>query len=154
VAGPVALGHRRLSIIDLSDAAAQPMAYADDRYWVTYNGEIYNYLELRDELAALGHVLHTRSDTEVLLAAHAEWGEGALDRLNGMFALVIWDKAAQTIFAARDRFGIKPLYMFAAASGIAFASEIKQLIGLPGFAPRLNVARAYDFLSAGIMEHT
>jgi asparagine synthase (glutamine-hydrolysing) len=153
-AGPVALGHRRLSIIDLSEAAAQPMAYAAGRYWVTYNGEIYNYLELRDELIGLGHAFRTYSDTEVLLAAYAAWGDGALDRLYGMFAFVIWDQAGQTVFAARDRFGIKPLYMFAASGGIAFASEIKQLIGLPGFVPRLNIARAYDFLSAGIMEHT
>jgi asparagine synthase (glutamine-hydrolysing) len=154
VAGPVALGHRRLSIIDLSAAAAQPMEYADGRYWVTYNGELYNYLELREELTALGHAFRTRSDTEVLLAAYAQWGDGALDRLLGMFALVIWDEAAQAAFVARDRFGIKPLYTFATPSGIAFASEIKQLIGLPGFVARLNIARAYDFLSSGIMEHT
>ena len=153
-AGPVALGHRRLSIIDLSEAAQQPMAYADDRYWIVYNGEIYNYLELRDELARLGHRFTTRSDTEVLLAAYAEWGEAALDRLVGMFAFVLWDLRQQTAFAARDRFGIKPLYLFATGRGVAFASEIKQLIALDGFAARLNLARAYDFLASGIMEHT
>ena len=91
-AGPVALGHRRLSIIDLSDAAQQPMSYADGRYWVVYNGEIYNYLELREELRAAGHSFRTRSDTEVLLAALAQWGEAALDRLVGMFAFVLWDQ--------------------------------------------------------------
>ena len=112
-AGPVALGHRRLSIIDLSDAAQQPMSYADGRYWIVYNGEIYNYLELRDELQAAGHQFRTRSDTEVLLAAYVQWGEAALDRLVGMFAFVIWDREAQIAFAARDRFGIKPLYFFA-----------------------------------------
>src|SRR5665213_3377566 len=153
-AGLVALGHRRLSIIDLSEAAAQPMSYDDGRYWVVYNGEIYNYIELRRELEGAGHHFHTQSDTEVLLAAYAEWGEAALDRLVGMFALVIWDKAAQVAFAARDRFGVKPLYLFATASGVAFASEIKQLIGLPGFTARLNIPRVYDFLSAGIMDHT
>ena len=153
-AGLVALGHRRLSIIDLSEAAAQPMSYADGRYWVVYNGEIYNYIELRRELEGAGHRFHTQSDTEVLLAAYAEWGEAALDRLVGMFAFVIWDEAAQVAFAARDRFGVKPLYLFAAASGVAFASEIKQLIGLPGFTARLNIPRVYDFLSAGIMDHT
>jgi asparagine synthase (glutamine-hydrolysing) len=153
-AGPVALGHRRLSIIDLSAAALQPMSYAGGRYWVIYNGEIYNYLELRDELAGLGHRFTTRSDTEVLLAAYAQWGEAALDRLVGMFAFVLWDDLSQTVFAARDRFGIKPLYVFASAAGIAFASEIKQFLGLPGFSRTLNLARAYDFLSAGIMEHT
>jgi asparagine synthase (glutamine-hydrolysing) len=153
-AGPVALGHRRLSIIDLSDAALQPMAYCNDRYWVVYNGEIYNYLELREELSELGHAFRTRSDTEVLLAALAQWGEAALERLVGMFAFVVWDGAAQSAFAARDPFGIKPLYYFATARGIAFASEIKQFAGLPGYSPHLNLARAYDFLSAGIMEHT
>jgi asparagine synthase (glutamine-hydrolysing) len=153
-AGPVALGHRRLSIIDLSEAAAQPMEYADERYWISYNGEIYNYLELREELAAAGHRFRTRSDTEVLLAAYAEWGEAALDRLVGMFAFVLWDAKAEVALAARDRFGVKPLYLFATARGIAFASEIKQLIGLPGFVARLNIARAYDFLSSGSIDHT
>ena len=154
VAGPVALGHRRLSIIDLSDAAAQPMSYAEGRYWITYNGEIYNYLELRDELSGLGHRFQTQSDTEVLLAAYAEWGAGALDRLIGMYAFVVWDTQAQTVFAVRDPFGIKPLYYFTTSHGVAFASEIKQFIGIAGFSPRLNLARAYDFLSSGIMEHT
>jgi asparagine synthase (glutamine-hydrolysing) len=153
-AGPVALGHRRLSIIDLSDAAAQPMAYADGRYWITYNGEIYNYLELRETLTALGHAFCTRSDTEVLLAAYAEWGEAAVDRVVGMFAFVIWDSRTQTVFAARDRFGVKPLYTVAHSAGVAFASEIKQFIGLSGFTARLNLPRACDFLSSGIMEHT
>lgn len=152
--GPAALGHRRLSIIDLSDAAQQPMSYADGRYWIVYNGEIYNYLELREELRAAGHTFCTRSDTEVLLAAWAQWGEAALDRLVGMFAFVLWDQEAQIAFAARDHFGVKPLYFFAAGGGLAFASEIKQFLALPGFSARLNIARAYDFLSSGIMEHT
>src|SRR5580698_10574296 len=98
VAGPVALGHRRLSIIDLSDAALQPMEYANGRYWIVFNGEIYNYLELRDELAAAGHCFRTQSDTEVLLAAYAQWGEAALERLIGMFAFVLWDAKAQVAF--------------------------------------------------------
>jgi asparagine synthase (glutamine-hydrolysing) len=153
-AGPIAVGHRRLSIIDLSDAGSQPMGYADGRYWVTYNGEIYNYRELRDELTAGGYCFQTQSDTEVLLAAYAHWGEAALDRLVGMFAFVLWDAKCQVVFAARDRFGVKPLYIFAAPRGVAFASEIKQFALLPGFTARLNVARAYDFLSAGIMDHT
>jgi asparagine synthase (glutamine-hydrolysing) len=153
-AGPVALGHRRLSIIDLSDAARQPMSYADGRYWIVYNGEIYNYLELRAELRAAGRLFRTQSDTEVLLAAYAHWGEAALDRLVGMFAFVLWDNQAQVAFAARDHFGIKPLYFFVTPDGIAFASEIKQFCILPGFSARLNIARAYDFLASGIMEHT
>jgi asparagine synthase (glutamine-hydrolysing) len=154
IAGPLALGHLRLSIIDLSDNAAQPMAYADRRFWITYNGEIYNYIELRGELIDRGHVFRTASDTEVLLAAYAEWGEAALDRLAGMFAFVIWDADEQTIFAARDRFGIKPLYLYAASGGVALASEIKQILPLPGFAARLNLARTYDFLSSGVTDHT
>ena len=154
VCGPLALGHRRLSIIDLSDAATQPMSSADGRLWVTYNGEIYNYIELREELAAAGYRFLTTSDTEVLLAAYAHWGESALDHLVGMFAFVLWDNEAQTVFAARDRFAIKPLYLYASSQGVAFASEIKQLVALPGFSARLNMARAYDFLSAGIMDHT
>lgn len=154
LAGSVALGHRRLSIIDLSDAAQQPMDYAEERYWIVYNGEIYNHLELRDELAALGHRFRTRSDTEVLLAALAEWGEAALERCIGMFAFVLWDRVAHSLIAARDRFAIKPLYFFATSRGIAFASEIKQFIGLEGFSAHLNIPRAYDFLVAGIMEHT
>jgi asparagine synthase (glutamine-hydrolysing) len=153
-AGPVALGHRRLSIIDLSDTAAQPMSYAGGRYWIVYNGEIYNYLELRCELEAAGHRFTTQSDTEVLLAAYAHWEEAALDRLIGMFSFVIWDRFTQVAFAARDRFAIKPLYVLACPTGIALASEIKQLIGLPGHAARLNIPRVHDFLSAGIMDHT
>jgi asparagine synthase (glutamine-hydrolysing) len=152
--GPVTLGHRRLSIIDLSDAALQPMSYANGRYWIVYNGEIYNYVELREELQEAGHRFMTQSDTEVLLAAYAHWGEAALDRFVGMFAFVLWDQQKQVVFAARDHFGIKPLYLFVTPIGLAFASEIKQFIGLPGFVARLNVARAYDFLSSGIMEHT
>ena len=153
-AGPVALGHRRLSIIDLSDAALQPMSYADGRYWIVYNGEVYNYVELRDELEAAGYRFRTRSDTEVLLAAYAHWGETALERLVGMFAFVLWDHQAQIAFAARDHFGVKPLYFFVASNAVAFASEIKQFRGLPGFSPQLNIPRAYDFLASGIMEHT
>ena len=152
--GPLALGHRRLSIIDLSDAAAQPMSYGDGRYRIVYNGEIYNYIELRRELMGLGRRFHTQSDTEVLLAAYDEWGEAALDRLDGMFGLVIWDARARVAFAARDRFGIKPLYFYSTPQGLALASEIKQLAGLPGFTARMNIARTYDFLASGIMDHT
>jgi asparagine synthase (glutamine-hydrolysing) len=153
-AGLVALGHRRLSIIDLSDAALQPMSFGKDRYWIVYNGEIYNYLELRDELQQQGYRFRTKSDTEVLLAAYACWGEAALDRLVGMFAFVLWDEKAQVVFAARDRFAIKPLYLWATPTGVAFASEIKQFIGLKGFSAQVNIARAYDFLAGGVLDHT
>lgn len=153
-AGPVALGHRRLAIIDLDVRAAQPMPTPDDRYWLVYNGEIYNYLELREELAAKGVTFRTTSDSEVLLAGYAQWGERVLDRLLGMFTILIWDQKEQRLFAARDRFGIKPLYFVANAHGVALGSEIKQLMGLPGVAAAINVARAYDFLSAGYTDHS
>lgn len=153
-AGPVALGHRRLSIIDLDARADQPMATPDGRYWLVYNGEIYNYLELRAELAAKGVTFRTSSDSEVLLAGFALWGPAVLDRLLGMFAFVIWDVREQKLFAARDRFGIKPLFFAASREGVAFGSEIKQLHGLPGVGARINTARAYDFLSAGYTDHS
>jgi asparagine synthase (glutamine-hydrolysing) len=152
--GPLALGHRRLAIIDLSEAGRQPMPYDDGRYWLVFNGEIYNYVELRCELEAAGRVFHTQSDSEVLVGAYAQWGESSLDRLFGMFAFVIWDACERRLFAARDRFGIKPLYWAAAPHGIAFSSEIKQLLNLPGVSRAANVARLRDFLASGISEHT
>lgn len=152
--GPLALGHRRLSIIDVEDRAAQPMQAADGRFWITYNGEIYNYLELRQELVDRGVRFETTSDTEVLLKAFVEWGEDVLPRLIGMFAFVIWDARDNTLFAARDRYGIKPLFFHSGAQGLAFASEIKQLLGLPGLGTKMNMPRVYDFLSSGITDHT
>jgi asparagine synthase (glutamine-hydrolysing) len=151
--GPVVLGHRRLAIIDVSEAARQPMTYQDGRYWAVYNGEIYNYPELRDELERAGRLFRTKSDTEVLLAAYAEWGEACLHRFVGMFAFVLYDRSAQRLFAARDRFAVKPLYYFRSSQGLAFASEIKQLLGLPGVTARLRPANAFDFLSSGITDH-
>jgi asparagine synthase (glutamine-hydrolysing) len=153
-AGPVALGHRRLAIIDLSEAGLQPMADASGRYHLVLNGEIYNYLELRDELRAKGHQFSSDTDSEVLLAAYREWGEDCLHRFLGMFAFLIWDEREQILFAARDRFGIKPLYVAVNQRGIAFASEIKQLLGLPGLSGRMNLARVRDFLAAGMSDHT
>jgi asparagine synthase (glutamine-hydrolysing) len=152
--GPLALGHRRLAIIDLTESGHQPMSYGDGRYWLVFNGEIYNYVELRRELEAAGRAFHTQSDSEVLVAAYAQWGESSLDRLLGMFAFLIWDAREQQLFAARDRFGIKPLYWVATPRGIAFASEIKQLLNLPGVSRAANVARLRDFLASGISEHT
>lgn len=151
----VGMGHRRLSIVDLSSGGTQPMASADGRYWVTYNGEIYNHVELRQELARLGHSFRSTSDTEVLLAAYASWGRQSLERFNGMFAFVLYDRQERTVFAARDRFGVKPLYYWRAPGGsLHFASEIKQFVGLPGWHSRLNGARAYDFLAWGLSDHT
>jgi asparagine synthase (glutamine-hydrolysing) len=152
--GPIALGHRRLAIIDTSDAGLQPMADPSGRFHLAFNGELYNYLELREELRRRGEIFHTETDSEVLLRAYIVWGEAALDRFRGMFAFVIWDDARKRIFAARDRFGIKPLYIVATPQGIAFASEIKQFLGLPGLSGRMNLARVYDFLANGISDHT
>lgn len=153
-AGPLALGHRRLSILDLDERAAQPMSCAQERYWLTFNGEIYNFIELRDRLEALGGAFRTTSDTEVLIQAYAHWGEGMLDALRGMFAFVIYDAERNRLFAARDRFGIKPIYYFSGDRGLAFGSEIKQLIDLPGFSRRVNLPRAHDYLAAGFTDHT
>jgi asparagine synthase (glutamine-hydrolysing) len=127
----VCLGHRRLSIIDTSIAGHQPMLSADGRYVITFNGEIYNYLELKKQLESKGHRFRTDTDTEVLIAAFAEWGEGCLKYLNGMFAFAIWDEQQRRLTIARDRLGIKPLY-FAQTEGptrsFIFASEIKAIL--------------------------
>jgi len=153
-AGPVALGHRRLAIIDTSDAGLQPMADPSGQLHLIFNGELYNYVELREELKACGEVFQTKTDGEVLLRAYAIWGETALSRFRGMFAFAIWDDVRKRVFVARDRFGIKPLYMVNTAQGVAVASEIKQLLGLPGLTTRMNLARTYDFLVSGIADHT
>ena len=153
-AGPVALGHRRLAIIDVSDAGLQPMEDASGRFHLIFNGEIYNYIELREEMRAKGEVFVSESDSEVLLRAYMLWGEDALPRLRGMFAFLIWDDRDKTLFAARDRYGIKPLYLYSMPRGVAFASEVKQLLGLPGLSGRMNIARIHDFLASGISDHT
>jgi len=125
--GPVALGHRRLSIIDLSSRADQPMADASGRYHIVFNGEIYNYRELRRQLEKDGMTFRTESDTEVLLSAFIRWGVDALERLNGMFAFAIWDAADERLTLARDRLGEKPLFFRRLTNGLAFASEVKAL---------------------------
>lgn len=124
--GKTGLGHRRLAIIDLSDKAAQPFT-VDDRYTITYNGEIYNYLEVRKELTASGIVFRSESDTEVLLQAYIKWGGGFVNRLNGMWAFCIYDQMEDNFFFSRDRMGKKPLFYSLSETGIAFASEMKGL---------------------------
>lgn len=125
----VTLGHRRLSILDLSERGKQPMASPDGRYWITFNGEIYNFVEIREELAGR-YAFRSDSDTEVILAAFAEWGEECLTRFNGMWAFAIWDAHKRRLFLARDRFGKKPLFYAKLPSGFAFASEMKALFPL------------------------
>lgn len=126
----VTLGHRRLSILDLSEAGSQPMAAPGGRYTITFNGEIFNFLELRAELAGHGHVFHGESDTEVILAAYAQWGPDCVLRFNGMWAFAIWDKVERTLFLSRDRFGKKPLFYANVDRGFAFASEMKAIYPL------------------------
>jgi asparagine synthase (glutamine-hydrolysing) len=142
------LGHRRLSVIDLSDSGRQPMAYGDGRYQLTYNGEIYNYVELRRDLESRGHSFRSTTDSEVLLAAYAEWGEACLHRLNGMWAFAIWDSVRRELFLARDRFGIKPLHWLADGERFAFASELKAFLHLPGFNARVDHAVVAATLAA------
>jgi asparagine synthase (glutamine-hydrolysing) len=125
------LGHRRLAIVDLSEMARQPMSYADGRFWLTYNGEVYNYLELREELRSLGHRFASDSDSEVILAAYAEWGQDCQRRFNGMWAFAIWDAHLHRLFLSRDRFGIKPLHYCDHAGCFVFASELKAFLALP-----------------------
>lgn len=120
----LALGHRRLSILDLSVAGKQPMAYADRRYWLTFNGEIYNFIEIREELRKKGHQFLSDSDSEVVLAAYTEWGEACFQKFNGMWAIAIWDDREKQLLLCRDRFGVKPLhYCFLPGKMMAFASE-------------------------------
>jgi asparagine synthase (glutamine-hydrolysing) len=143
---PAALGHRRLAIIDVSPKGAQPMPYADGRYWITYNGELYNFKELRAELAAEGLSFRSECDTEVLLAMYARHGEEMLGRLNGIFAFAIWDTERHELFLARDRLGVKPLYYAQHDGSLFFASEAKALLtALPS--PSLDHRALLDYLT-------
>lgn len=136
---PLVLGHRRLSIIDLSEAGHQPMESQSSRYMIVFNGEIYNFRELREELSGFGHRFNGGSDTEVLLAAIEQWGfDDTLPKLNGMFAFALWDRKAQALFFARDRMGKKPLYIGWAGSTLVFASEMKAVMAHPDFCRVVN----------------
>lgn len=151
----VALGHRRLSILDLNPTGHQPFSNSTKTLWMTYNGEVYNYIEIREELKSLGYTFTSQTDTEVILKAYEEWGTEALHKFNGMFAFVIADLKKNLIFAARDRFGVKPLYYWISPDGsIAFASEIKQFSVLPHWQAKLHHQMAYDFLNWGHIDHT
>jgi asparagine synthase (glutamine-hydrolysing) len=149
----VGMGQCRLSIIDLSSAGHQPMPNADKSLWIVFNGEIYNYIELRTQLQAMGHKFISNSDTEVIIHAYQEWGAGCLNRFNGMWAFCIWDKRKKEFFCSRDRFGIKPFYYFFQNSKFAFASEIKALLELD-IVPKANDTIIYDFLRFGMLDHT
>jgi len=134
------LGHRRLAIIDTSDGGRQPMSYANGRYWIVFNGEIYNFLELKSELERTGYSFQTDSDTEVILTAYHHWGEDCQLRFNGMWALAIWDREDRELFISRDRFGVKPLIYFFDEKRFAFASEMKAFLALDGFHPEFDPA--------------
>ena len=145
--------HLRLSILDLAPSGWQPMSTPDGRFHLVFNGEIYNYLELRAELEALGETFVSRSDTEVLLHALARWGDAALPRLVGMFAFALLDARERTLLLARDPFGIKPLYHTTTATAFGFASEIKALLELPGLARAPDPERLYEYLVFGTSSH-
>jgi asparagine synthase (glutamine-hydrolysing) len=147
----LALAHRRLSVIDLSEAGHQPMCNADGSIWIVCNGEIYNYIELRQELEAQGEVFKTRSDIEVLLRAYERWGMRFLDRLNGMWALVIYDSKKKLLFGSRDRFGVKPLYYYH-KDIFAFASEQKAILAIPGVDTAIVPEAVYEHLLLGQVE--
>ena len=150
--GPLALSHRRLSIIDLSTAGRQPMHSGDGSLVIVFNGEIYNYLELREELRRDGHLFHTDTDTEVILEAYRRWGAECVSRFNGMWAFAIYDRRRREVFLSRDRFGIKPLYYIDDKDRFAFASEIKALLGAFPELRRPNLPIVHYFLPSGALD--
>jgi asparagine synthase (glutamine-hydrolysing) len=136
----------RLAVLDVTDAAHQPMASDDGRHVLVYNGELYNFRELKAELEALGHQFRSRGDTEVVLRAFVEWGPGCIERFNGMFAFAVWDDVARELFLARDRWGIKPLYYAREGGRVLFASEVKAMLEL-GYAPRVSPAALGEYFT-------
>ena len=154
VRGCMGLVHRRLAIIDLSDDGLQPMTNEDKTLWLLFNGEIYNYIELRDELVNKGHRFHSRSDTEVILHAYEEWGTGCLQRFNGMWAFALWDERSQQLFCARDRFGIKPFYYTEIDGSFLFASEIKALVEHPDAGKKPDDEVLGTYLAWGVQDHS
>jgi asparagine synthase (glutamine-hydrolysing) len=146
LADGIGLGHRRLSIIDVA-GSRQPMANPDETVWLTYNGEVYNFQELRGELEARGYAFRTKGDTEVVLRAYEAWGDAAVERLRGMFAFAIWDRPRRRLLVARDPLGIKPLYYTRTADGLfLFASEIRALLTWPGVRAEVDDDALWDFL--------
>lgn len=142
------LGHRRLSILDLSSTASQPMEF-NNKYWIVYNGEIFNYIELRKELSSSGYSFKTNSDTEVILAAYDKWGRECLHRFNGMWAFVIYDHTKEILWGAIDRYGIKPFFYYFNSYKFCFSSEIKQLLSLPFIERKADIGSVFDFLAMG-----
>jgi len=154
ICGCTGLVHRRLAIIDLSEDGLQPMTNEDGTLWLVFNGEIYNYLELREELARAGHRFHSHSDTEVILHAYEEWGSECLSRFNGMWAFALWDERKQELFCSRDRFGIKPFYYTVAGGSFLFASEIKALLSHPEAGKHPDEQTLGTYLAWGVLDHS
>lgn len=148
----VALGFKRLAIIDLNEHSNQPLTDESNQYTIVFNGEIYNYLEIKAELEDEGIVFRTQSDTEVLLASYIRWGTDCFNRFNGMWACIIYDKLSSSVILSRDRFGIKPLYYFQKDNDVHFFSEIKQILELPTFSKEMNENVLRDFLENGVLD--
>src|SRR3954447_2842705 len=147
--GVCALGHRRLAIIDLSDAGRQPLDNEDGTVWITFNGEVYNFADLRTELEGLGHRFRTRTDTEVIVHAYEQWGTRCVARLRGMFAFAVWDQRRRRLYLARDRVGKKPLFYTRQADRFLFASELQGLLADPDVAREVDPVAIDTYLSYG-----
>jgi len=145
------LGHRRLSIIDLSSAGHQPMTLADGRLTIVFNGEIYNYIELRNELAGLGHRFRTKTDTEVILVAYSQWGMDCVKRFNGMWAFALWDDGKKSLFCSRDRFGVKPFYYLLKDGLFVFGSEPKAILAAMPSERRPDWGTLHQYLTRGVV---
>jgi asparagine synthase (glutamine-hydrolysing) len=145
----LALGHRRLSIIDLSENGSQPMSYDNGRFWITYNGECYNYIELREQLLNIGYTFNSSSDTEVILAAYKVWGISCFEKMRGMWAIGLFDTDTQTLVICRDRLGIKPLYYYHDSDKLLFFSEIKQVVTTNIVTPKVNLQTVKNYFDSG-----
>ena len=146
----IGLGHRRLSVLDLSSQGHQPMSAQDGAVWTVYNGEIYNFKEIREELRSKGHTFKSNSDTEVVLKSYLEWGMDCLNRFIGMFAIAIWDKRSETLYLVRDRLGVKPLYYYYKDKRLLFGSELKALMAHPGFPKEIDCSVIPNYLRYGL----
>lgn len=150
----LALGHRRLAILDCTDAGTQPMGTEDGNYWISYNGEVYNYIELRKDLEKLGYKFNTNTDTEVVIKSYREWGVECFSKFNGMWGLAIWDNVKKCLILSRDRFGVKPLHYSKNESCLVFSSEIKGILASEIIKPQLNSEVCIDYLKFGILNNT
>jgi asparagine synthase (glutamine-hydrolysing) len=148
------LGARRLAILDLSESGNQPMEIENKALWITYNGEVYNYLEIRKELEGMGHSFRTHTDTEVILRAYLQWGASCVTRFNGMWAFAIWDRNQRKLFCSRDRFGVKPFYYFVNHSLLIFGSEIKQVLHHPEVLRSADESIVLQYLEQGVQDHS